>query len=159
MGFWNNQRYEDVERASNGDPIRGLPAQNFPWLLGYSVFFDEAKDQWRYEYSCTGIVPEKNNQKVKVFLALKAETQVSKDNLKKMGISSERLEAMHVFSWNQLDEKYTYELICNFDKIEEKAKFICEKWIIFIKKKYTIDFKYQNLLTKIRSSKISGFSE
>lgn len=159
MAFWHNSRYEDVEKSSTGDPMRGLPDQEFPWLLGYATFSDEANDIWHYEFSCLGITPEKNNNKVKASIFMIAESQVSKINLKQIGISSERLDSMDVISWNHLEEKYSCDIICEFDKIESKSKLIVEKWVMLIKKKYTLDVKSRNLLAKIRSSKISRFSE
>lgn len=159
MVFWHNSRYEDVEKSSTGDPMRGLPDREFPWLLGYATFSDEGNDIWHYEFSCLGIVPEKNNQKVKASIFMIAETQISKLNLKQIGISSERLDSIDVVSWNHLEEKYSCDIICEFDKIEPKAKIIVEKWIVLIKKKYNLEMKSKNLLAKIRASKISRFSE
>lgn len=159
MAFWHNSRYEDVEKSSTGDPMRGLPNQEFPWPIGYSTFLDEANDTWHYEFSCLGITPEKNNNKVKASIFMIAESQVSKINLKQIGISSDRLESMDVVSWNHLEEKYSCDIICDFDKIESKSKTIVEKWIVNVKKKYTLEMKSKYLLKKICSSKISRFSE
>lgn len=159
MAFWHNSRYEDVEKSSTGDPMRGLPNQKFPWALGYATFLDETNDIWHYEFSCLGINPEKNNNKVKASIFMIAEAQVSNINLKKIGISSERLESMNVVSWNHLVEKYSSDIICEFDKIEEKSKIVVEKWIALIKHKYTVEMKSTTLLDQIRSSKISRFSE
>lgn len=159
MAFWHNSRYEDVEKSSTGDPMRGLPHKEFPWLLGYSTFFDSVNDEWHYEFSCLGVSPDKNKNKIKATLFMIAESQVSKLNLKQIGISSERLDAMNVSTWNYLEEKHSCEIICGFDKIETEAKFVTEKWIGLIKKKYSLELKSKKLIEKIRSSRISGFSE
>jgi len=159
MAFWHNSRYEDVEKSSTGDPMRGLPHKKFPWHLGYSIFKDNINDEWHYELSCLAISPDKNNNKVRATIFMIAESQVSKINLKQMGISSERLDFMDVVSWNYLEEKYTCEIICEFDKIEHEAKKMTEKWINLINKKYTLEIKNKILSEKIRSSRLSAFSE
>ncbi|APJ03448.1 hypothetical protein [Silvanigrella aquatica] len=159
MAFWHNSRYEDVEKSSTGDPLRGLPEQQFPWLLTYATISDEMNDTWHYELSCLGIIPEKNNNKIKATLFMIAECKVSKLNLKQIGISSDRLEAMGVESWNYLEEKFSCEIICDFDKLESKAKSLADKWLFQLRKKYTLELKARQLLEKIKTSRISKFSE
>lgn len=159
MVFWHNSRYEEVEKASSGDPMRGLPEQKFPWMLGKGVFVDDTNDTWNYEFSCLEIAAEKNNNKVKALINMNSKSIVSRENLVKMNISSERLDALEVVFWNQLEEKYTLNVICDFDKIENQIRPILKKWISFVKKKYTFEVKSKEILEKIRTSKISRFSE
>ena len=59
MSFWQNRRYQEVERISTGDPIRGLANKQFPWQLVYATFVDNVNDTWHYEISCLGVVPDK----------------------------------------------------------------------------------------------------
>ncbi len=158
MNFWNNNRYQKVEQSSTGDPLRGLPEQKFPWTLFNSSFLDHEKDTWQYKVSCTNILPEKSSNKVKAFIFIYARSQVNQKNLEKIEISTKRLDAMGVFDWNVLEEKYFSEIICKFERLESSSEKIKEDFILFIKNKYSLNFKKNILIKKIKLSKISGFS-
>jgi hypothetical protein len=65
---------------------------------------------------------------------------------------------MGVFDWNVLEEKYFSEIICKFERLESSSEKIKEDFILFIKNKYSLNFKKNILIKKIKLSKISGFS-
>ncbi|WP_186648689.1 hypothetical protein [Fluviispira vulneris] len=158
MAFWHNQRYEKLEEICTGDPLRQLPEHKFPWLLINSIFHDFEGDTWIVEVSCTNIIPCKNSNKVKVEFNLEAQAKVGQENLKKMGISSNRLEIMGVVSWNKLEESFGTSAILDFERIEMYAKELKGKFIEQVKNKYTLKLKSHLLLNKIKNSRISGFS-
>ncbi|BBH52789.1 hypothetical protein [Fluviispira sanaruensis] len=158
MAFWHNHRYEKLEEICTGDPLRQLPEHKFPWLLNNSIFQDLEGDTWIVEVSCTKIIPYKNSNKVKVDFILEAQAKVGQENLKKMGISSSRLELMGVVSWNKLEESLVTSVILEFERIEMQAKELIGKFIEQVKNKYTIKLKSQLLLNKIKYTRISGFS-
>lgn len=159
MTFWQNRRYQEVERISTGDPMRGLANKKFPWQLLYATFVDHVNDTWHYEISCLGIVPDKKNAQVKAQIFMIAESEVSKVNLKQLGISTERLDLIHVPRWNYLEEKFRDEIICEISKVEENAKKLSERWIQLLLNKSTLEYKYTRIMRNIKAAKISGFSE
>ncbi|KAB8032179.1 hypothetical protein [Fluviispira multicolorata] len=158
MVFWHNQRYEKLEKICTGDPLKQLPEHKFPWLLLNFTFLDLDGDTWIVEVSCTNINPYKSSNKVKADFILEAQAKVSSENLKKMEISSRRLDMMGVHSWNKLEESLQTSAVLEFDRIELKAKEVAGKIIEDIKNKYSLKLKAQMLLSKIKLSPISGFS-
>ncbi len=159
MSFWQNRRYQEVERISTGDPIRGLANKQFPWQLVYATFVDNVNDTWHYEISCLGVVPDKKKEHVRAQIFMIAESEVSKINLKQIGISSDRLDLIDVSRWNYLEEKFSNDIICEISKIEEVAKKLSEKWILQIISKSTLEYKHKRIMNNIKSAKISSFSE
>ncbi|MGY3804190.1 hypothetical protein ACWNT8_09035 [Pigmentibacter ruber] len=159
MSFWQNRRYQEIEKVSSGDPIRGLANKNFPWHLVYATFTDNLNDTWHYEISCLNIFPDKKNNQVKANIFMIAESEVAKMNLKQIGISNERLDLINIPRWNYLEEKFTSEIICELDKVEENAKNLAEKWILQVINKSSLEYKFKRIMNNIKVSKISGFSE
>ncbi|WGL59479.1 hypothetical protein QEJ31_13190 [Pigmentibacter sp. JX0631] len=159
MSFWQNRRYQEIEKVSTGDPIRGLANKNFPWHLLYATFADNINDTWHYEISCLSIFPDKKIKQVRAQIFMIAESEVTKINLKQIGISNDRLDLINIPRWNYLEEKFSSEIICELEKVEENAKQLAEKWILQILNKSSLEYKFKRIMNNIKSSKISGFSE
>lgn len=159
MTFWHNQKYEDLEKSTiHGDFIRGLPAKKFPWLLKSISCADSDNDSWQIKVLCTAIEGNELSQKIKAKIRLEAQCFVSQENLEKMGIEFQRLFALDLKNWNILTEKYTLELTCLIDKIEEKSSEFYKIFFKKIKEKYTHARKKELINRNIRNCKISNFS-
>lgn len=159
MTFWHNQKYESLEKSTiNGDFMRGIPPKNFPWLLKSISCEDLDHDLWQIKVLCINIEGNELSQKVKAKISLEAHCSISEKNLKKMGIGFQRLFDLNLSGWNTLSEKYTLDLTCLFDKIEEKSSEFYKIFFHKIKAKYTLTNKKELITSQIQKCRVSNFS-
>jgi hypothetical protein len=159
MSFWQNEKYEHVNKLSQkGDFIRGLPAQQFPWLLLKSTLADHRGDVWRLQILCLGIEGNDLSLKVTAQIQLEAYCQLSQESMQQLGIECDRLLSLNLFGWNEFLEKTTLSIQCPLEKLEGKAKEIQKLFFKKINEKYSIEFKKNILLKNIKECKISNFS-
>lgn len=159
MTFWHNQKYESLEKSTlNGDLMRALPAKSFPWLLQHVTCQDTDGDQWQIKVSCLSIEGSELSQKIKAKISLEANCAVTTENLKKMNVDIQRLIELNLFGWNNLSEKYTLEITCLIDKIEEKTSEFYKVFFKKIQEKYPTKKKKEIITANIRNCRISNFS-
>ena len=159
MTFWHNQKYESLEKSTiNGDFMRGIPAKNFPWLLKSIQCEDLDHDIWQIKVLCLNIEGNELTHKVKAKISLEAHCSISESSLKKMGIGFQRLFDLNLAGWNVLTEKYTLDLTCLIDKIEEKSADFYKIFFNKIQAKYTLQNKKEIVTSNIRNCRVSNFS-
>jgi|GEM_PF-5913377 len=158
MNFWKNAPWEDLERKADGDTMRGLPRNDFPWKLADERFADAESDMWEVRIHCLAIVPTKNAKLVKATLEVQATCAVSDTNLARMGLTPDRLRSMHDGSTGGFSERRNRDVELPLADVEK----ICRKWLASIRAdlllRYTFNTKQKLIWEKVRAAPVSRFS-
>jgi hypothetical protein len=159
MTFWHNDKYDVLDHSfTKGDPLRGMPALHFPWLLDTLSTRDSQGDLWTIKWYCNRIENAEYSQKLKSHLHFQAQCEISALNLKKMNLDSQRLFLLELKEWNVLKEELNFHIESPFEKIKDKAKEIGKLFFVKIQKKYTFEQKKEGILNNIKQRPVSSFS-
>ena len=159
MNFWKNPDWEDLERkAEDGDALRGLPRNDFPWKVVDERFADAEGDAWQVLIHCLAVAPTKHPKDVRVTLRVDATCAVSDANLVRMGFSPERLRLMHNGSSGGFSEQRTRDVELPLAELEKA----CRKWTLSIRAdlllRFTFNRKQSLIWEKVRARRVSRFS-
>ncbi|MBX9704070.1 MAG: hypothetical protein K2X39_07935 [Silvanigrellaceae bacterium] len=158
MVFWQSNRYQEHERKSTGDQLRGLPGQIFPWMLHHFFFKDYDQHKWEMRILCENISTPLSQNKLIASVHYLAELTFNKESLKELGINADRLFDLELTGWNKISTTQVKNIECDIDSLKEKSMELCDSFVIQIASKFTLGLKKETIFEKIKKSQISKFS-
>jgi hypothetical protein len=161
MSILRNNRYQQFEHGTARDPFRGLPLQQFPWVLE-TCEHSSAQSQlaWQVEIACLEATPSGFGSKLN--FKLRGKAQLSRASLgKHLYEGQNQSRVSQLFS----DDLFTFEDSCQsscegmLEELPKLGKELLKKFQSQLDSEWSND-KIKNLIRlHLRQSSPGGFGE
>ena len=159
MSFLNNARYRKFEDQANGDALRGLPRNDFPWVLKTESKTDKTGEIWHCTARVSSLKPDKSSANVEVEFEFEATCRVTDNTLKRMGFDPVRVEVVGEGRIAQLTESKILARTSHIDRLAELADPELVLFFAQVDKTYTREKKHEVIATRLAQRPFCRFSE
>lgn len=161
MPVMKNQRYNAFERDTARDSFRGLPLQQFPWVLESREFKQGQNDlRWQIEISCLSATPSGFGAKLNFHLEARA--TLTPDSVIKHTFAAENSSRVGVlFSGAMLSLDESSEKVCEglLEELGNLAKSFAKEFEANISRVWSVEKVTTHLRQRLRQSSPGGFGE
>lgn len=158
MTVWHNAQYDKFEKNSSGDPYRGLPKIEFPWVLANTMLADLSGDHWTLQITCTGFKTENVGNFLDVSFELKAWANIRPERVTQLGFDSQRISLLNS-SILKMEVNKSTKMRLPFVKIQAAADLMMKKFRLEVRSKYSDADKAIKIRNEAKNRPFGRFSE
>ena len=159
MSFLNNARYKKFEKQANGDALRGLPRNDFPWVLKTESKTDRTGEIWHCTARVLNLKTDTHATNVEVEFEFEALCRVTDNTLKRMGFDPQRVDILGEGRMAQIEESKTIVRTTHLDRLNELADSGLTYFFVQVEKTYTHQKKYEIIAGRLAERPFCRFAE
>ena len=158
MGLLRNSRYDTFEK-SVFDPLRGVPENNFPWVLLSEPLTLSPDNIWQVQVHCLSLEPSSlNPHLVKAQLRAEASQECDALLLRQCGLDGARLRHFEPDAF-VIRETITWAIDAVLADLQPKARAYLGVLGPLLKKKFTQAHKHELIKERVARMPFSRFSD
>lgn len=158
MNFWKSLRYQTFERTVDGDMLRGLPRNDFPWTLCETTCRDAQGDMWVCIVRCLGLEPAPQGGTVEARFSFEADCQLDDTTLRAFGFDPRRLALIGDGRLATVSESSALVRTVALDRIEKIAREGLDLFVRSAQKKWTPEHKRDVVRGRLAEPRLSPFA-
>jgi len=161
MSILRNQRYAQFEHGTARDAFRGLPLQQFPWVLETVEHRSAQSDLlWVVEIACLEATPSGFGTKLN--FALRGTARLSRSSLGTHlfdGQNQSRVSRLFSEDLFAVEDSYQFQSEGQLEELQKLAKELLKKFQSQLDSTWTVEKIRSQLRTHLRQSSPGGFGE
>lgn len=161
MPVLKNQRYEEFEHSTPRDAYRGLPLQQFPWVLEEkTIATAEGELHWALRVECLNAIP--SGFGVKLNLNLRASARLKSQALGRVAQSEnsqQRVQALFGDSFVHLEEHIAEHIEATLEDMPKLAGTLRKKMVERLEAQWSPDRVQEHLRGHLRRATPGGFGQ
>jgi hypothetical protein len=159
MPVLKNHRYQEFEHSVPKDDFRGVPLQQFPWLLQeHTVSTAEGQLKWDVTVLCLSASPSGFGNKLNLEFQTTAILQTdSARRLLRLDSEQNRVAALFADAGLGIKEEINQTFEGKLDETAQYSKSCLKNFIIHLNDTWTIDRVHDQLLQQLRQASPGGF--